>query len=46
MASNESHRPDGDHATRALIFITTHRSIVLTATGADTTQAQAALERL
>ena len=42
MASNESRRP----ATRAPVFVTTHWSVVLTATGADTTQAQAALEHL
>ncbi|HXC35429.1 MAG TPA: sigma-70 family RNA polymerase sigma factor, partial [Candidatus Acidoferrales bacterium] len=32
--------------TRAPVFVTTHWSVVLTATGADTTQAQAALEHL
>jgi RNA polymerase sigma factor (sigma-70 family) len=44
MASNESQRPGP--VTRAPIFVTTHWSVVLAATGADTTKAQAALERL
>ena len=46
MAPNESRRPCDDPATRAPVFVTTHWSVVLTATGADTTQAQAALEHL
>src|ERR1700721_3116446 len=46
MASNESWRPGADPATHAPAFVTTHWSVVLTAPGADTTQAQAALEHL
>jgi RNA polymerase sigma factor (sigma-70 family) len=46
MASNESWRPGADPATHAPAFVTTHWSVVLTATGADTTQSQAALEHL
>ena len=46
MASNENRGPGDAPATRAPVFVTTHWSVVLTATGADTTQAQAALEHL
>lgn len=46
MAWNESHRPGDDPATCASAFVTTHWSVVLAATGADTTKAQAALEHL
>jgi len=46
MASNESRRAGDAPATRSPVFVTTHWSVVLTATGADTTQAQAALEHL
>src|SRR5215469_662221 len=46
MASNESQHPGDEPATRVPVFVTTHWSVVLTATGADTTQAQAALEHL
>lgn len=46
MASNESPPPGGAPATRAPVFVTTHWSVVLTATGADTTQARVALEHL
>ncbi len=46
MASNESHRPGDGAAMGAPAFVTTHWSVVLTATGADTTKARAALEHL
>lgn len=46
MASRESHHPGVDPATRAPVFVTTHWSVVLAATGADTTKAGAALEHL
>lgn len=46
MASHESHGSADAPATRAPVFVTTHWSVVLTATGADTTQARAALEHL
>lgn len=46
MAASESPRPGDRPATRAPVFVTTHWSVVLTATGTDTTQAQAALEHL
>lgn len=46
MASNDSHRSGDDSATHSPVFVTTHWSVVLTATGADTTRAQAALEHL
>ena len=46
MAPNESRQTGDAPATRGPVFVTTHWSVVLTATGADTTQAQAALEHL
>ena len=46
MASNESQCSGDDPVPRAPAFVTTHWSVVLTAAGADTTQAQAALEHL
>jgi len=46
MASNESHRPGNDPPVCAPVFVTTHWSVVLAATGADTAKAQAALEHL
>ncbi len=46
MASHESHCRGDAPATRKPAFVTTHWSVVLTATGADTTKARAALEHL
>lgn len=46
MASSESHGPGEGSPAQAQVFVTTHWSVVLAATGADTTRAQAALEHL
>lgn len=46
MASNESHLGEDAPTTRAPVFVTTHWSLVLDATGTDTAKAQAALEHL